>query len=181
METILAIIGPSAAGKSTVAERLQQRGLIHLNPIITERPRRPGEDDLNHTFVSGPEFDRRQKEGLILESVRPFGLDYRYGLESINFAAGRIASLILRADFLDLLGRHYPNQTVYQIEAPQEVAAQRLKARQTGDIGRRLKDYQREVDLGRQLAQRVFVNDRAEIESLVEEVAGALESDFPGV
>ena len=179
MKPILVIIGPSAAGKSTIADELQQQKLIHLTPIVTERPQRPGELGTNHIFVSKQEFSRRQEKGEILVSVQPFGLPHRYGLEAVKFPVGRVASLILRADFLHLLARHYPNQIIYQIEASPEIAAQRLAQRQPTDIGWRLDDYQRETDAGRRLANRVFINNQPDIKPLVKAMTTALRTDFP--
>lgn len=177
MESVLAIIGPSAAGKSTIAQELQRQGLIKLTPTVTDRPRRSGEAAIEHAFVSPAEFDARAAAGDFLEVVQPFQLPYRYGAPPIRACPGRVPALMLRVEFLSLLLRHYPDHKVYQIEAPKELVARRLGRRLT-DPGTRLEQYQREVEAGRARADRRFVNDSPSIDPAVAAIRRALAEDF---
>src|SRR5436305_590449 len=79
---VVVFIGPSGSGKSTVVRELASRGLVTVHPTWTTRPRRADEQQgsLEHRFVSDGEFDELCRRGCFIETVRLFGLPYRYGL-----------------------------------------------------------------------------------------------------
>ena len=77
--------------------------------------------------------------------------------------------------------RDYPffkNYKVYHIEDTKDRIESRLKERLTeGELmGSRLKDYEKEVTLGRKLADRIFIN--TDMETLFEEIKQCLLEDF---
>jgi guanylate kinase len=106
------VSGPTAVGKGTVVERLQQEHPeIFVSVSATTRPPRPGEIDGRHyLFVSEAEFDALIAENALLEWAVVHGT-YRYGtpkgpvLEAL--AAGRNALLEI-----DLQGARQVRQTL---------------------------------------------------------------------
>jgi guanylate kinase len=178
---ILAIIGPSGAGKSTIITALEQKSIIEVIPTWTTRPRRASERDhtVEHRFVDDRAFDELIAQGFFLDTVALFGLDFRYGLPALTLHhPDRIPTIMLRAPLLSRLPLHYPNFRVYQIEDAPTRTRERLLARsQDGEaLGTRLDDYDKEVQLGRQLADRVFVN--TELDEVIIAIEQAILGDF---
>lgn len=179
-DPLLAVIGPSGAGKSTAVRALAAAGVVEVTPSWTTRPPRAGELErcVEHRFVSDREFDALERRGFFVETVRPFGLPYRYGVPAVGRPAGRAVPLVmLRAPLVPVLRRRYERARVYQVEDSRERAAARLLARH-GGLGTRLRDYDAEVALGRELADRVVVNDR-DVAALVAAARDAIAADFP--
>ena len=179
--TILVIIGPSGAGKTTVIKRLFDDGLIVLTPSWTTRPPRPGEAELGieHYFTSEEEFDEKLAHNFFLETVSMFGLPYRYGLPKVKSAKlPKVSLVMLRASLINLFDKHYSNYIIYQIEDNLSNVEKRLFDRkEKGEaLGTRLDDYHKEVELGRKLANRVFVN--TSIDNLYEKIKKAISLDF---
>ena len=176
---MLVFIGPSGSGKSTVARELHRRGLIAVTPSWTTRPRRGDEVDgtIEHRFVTDTEFDRLEREGFFLEVVRPFGLGHRYGLPAVPPPEpGEVPAILARAPLMGLVVAHFPDHVVYQVEDSYERASARVLAGGS-DLGSRLDDYEAERRLGREVADRVFVN-RTSVADLVASVAAAIAEDF---
>ena len=181
-DPLLVIVGPSGAGKSTAVRALAAAGVVEVTPSWTTRPRRPGELErcVEHRFVREREFDELERRGFFVESIRMFGLSYRYGVPAVPRPESRaVPLLMLRAPHIPLLGRHYDQPSVYQVEDSRERVAARLleRHRDPTGLGTRLRDYDAEVALGRAEADRVFVNDR-DVESLVAAMRQAIEADF---
>lgn len=175
---ILAIIGPSGVGKSAIASQLVKRGVADITPSVTDRPRRAGEPEIEHRFVSQAEFDRLlAKNYFVGEIVTPFGLPYRYGLPLIE-DKGNIPLVMTRAYFIPVLRRYYPNTIVYQIEAAEDFAAGHIQRRQDENIGTRLSKFKEEIELGRSQTARVFLNYGNNLEELVNKIAVMLKQDF---
>ncbi len=179
---ILVIIGPSAAGKSSLIRLLNDQGIITVTPTWTTRPPRPGEveQSLEHRFVSEDKFSRLLADNFFLQTVELFGLPYRYGIPKIaKPPAGQVPLIMLRAMLLPLVPPHYPNHVIYQIEDELLRIEQRLRERQQhGEVlGSRLSDYQKEVSAGRQQAHRVFVNNKALV-AVAQDIKAAIAQDF---
>lgn len=66
---LIVVSGPSGAGKDTVVQRMQERGLpFHFVVTATTRPRRPGETHgKDYWFVSTDEFDAMVRNGEFAE------------------------------------------------------------------------------------------------------------------
>lgn len=182
-DSLLIIIGPSGSGKSSVIHLLQKKGFIKITPSWTTRPPRPEENkgSIEHVFISDLEFSEREKAGFFLEAIQPFKLPFRYGLPKVEKGLEKVVSVVmLRANFIPLINKHYTNTTIYQIEDTYDKICKRLKKRELhGELtGSRLEDFEKEVKLGRRYVNRIFINT-GRMESLVSEIIIALKQDFP--
>ncbi|HUI48448.1 MAG TPA: hypothetical protein VL119_07110 [Acidimicrobiia bacterium] len=171
---VLVVIGPSASGKSAAVRELHQRGVVHVHPTWTTRPRRPDESDgtLEHRFVSDAVFDELDAAGFFLGTVTLPGLPYRYALPRVTLRGDRpVDTIMARAPFVALLAPHLPEQVVYEIEDTPERARERLVARGSDaqEIDARLAGHRGELEAGRALAARCFVND-----GTLDELVGAI-------
>ena len=182
MTNVLAVIGPSGSGKSSLVRELHRRQLVHVQPIWTTRPPRRDERgrSLEHRFINDPEFDALTADGYFIETVSMFGLRYRYGLPRFERCAdGRPIVVMVRAPLVDRLRAHVPVWQTYQVDADPQQILRRLRARQSGaaDTGVRITDNEFETALGRRIADRTFDNNSS-IERLADKVAAALVADL---
>jgi guanylate kinase len=179
---ILAVIGPSASGKSTAVRRLASLGLVTVHPTWTTRPRRADEleGSLEHRFVSDAVFDDLERCGFFVDTVALFGLPHRYGLPTIPRATspGGVDAVMLRAPVVARFATLVAPPLVYQVEDDLGRAAARLAARgcDRADLEARLADNVAECHAGRAIAHRVFVNDGS-VTELVGAIAAALAED----
>jgi len=181
-EKLLVIIGPSGSGKSSAIQQLAREGMLEVTPSWTTRPPRPGEleSGLEHRFVSDETLDERKANGYFLEVVEMFGLPFRYALPHVESTKPKaIPTVMLRAQLLPLLKKHYSNLVIYELEDVRERVTARLKERseQGEALGSRLEDYDTEVTAGHKLANRVIVNS-ADLEEFVATLKQAVQEDF---
>src|SRR5574342_480011 len=75
---LIVISGPSGAGKDTVMQRMQERGLpFHFVVTATTRPRRENEiEGKDYWFVSKEEFARMIETSELIEYAMVYG-DYK--------------------------------------------------------------------------------------------------------
>lgn len=179
-EKLLVIIGPSGTGKSSLVIELAKQNIIELTPTWTDRPTRPSEQDIEHTFVSSKELEHKTKTGFFVHEPQPmFGLAYRYGLPFIAMPPkDKIPAIMMRASVLGLVKHYYPNAIVYHIEAPKRRVELQLSERQKQGVllGTRLADYETEINEGRKHAHRVFNND--DFPATLATMKAALVADF---
>jgi guanylate kinase len=178
MSHLIAVIGPSGGGKSSMVRELHRRGLVHVHPTWTTRPRRTDElnGTLEHRFVTDEVFDLLCAQELFLATATFFGLPWRYGLPRVeNPNDGRIGLVMLRAPAVELLREQLALSLVIQVEADDQRIARRLLARGSSpdEIAARLVDNRHEVALGRTLADVTLRNDHT-IESLAASAARAI-------
>lgn len=180
--SILAVIGPSGVGKSTLFAPLRQEGRVRLIPTWTTRRPRHYEDpnDADHVFVDDATFDAHARAGDFLETVQLFGLEARYGLPRAAldpFDGVRV--LMLRAMLLQPLPRYFPSHRIYQVEAPRARVEAHLRTRMArdGDIGSRLAGFDEELQLGRRLAHRILDNS-GPIAQVQAQLRAWLDQDF---
>jgi guanylate kinase len=171
---ILVIVGPSAAGKTTLANTLHRERLIELFPSWTTRPPRPGETDgIEHRFVSEEEFAAAAPS--MDETIEYAG--HKYGMPAIPPPEpGRVRAVVMRPDLVELFTRHYPNNVVWSIEDSPANLEARLQSRGE-DPAARLGTYAREMESGRSVADRVIANNSTR-EALAEAGRRALAIDF---
>jgi guanylate kinase len=171
---IIGIIGPCGCGKSALVHELKARGVVSVTPTFTDRPKRPDEQSIEHAFVSPHKFDELIGQGKFLEVVKPFGLDYRYGLPEPKPVYGTHPLVMTRAVFIGLFREHFPDNVIYQIETSKSEAELRLRSRGDKELGTRLSNFDNELQQGRQLSDRIFVNDHTigMLASMVEAAIG---------
>lgn len=180
---VLAIIGPSGSGKSSVVKVLADKGIVDITPTWTTRLPRPDENNYcpEHKFVSEEDFDKMDKSGGFLGVVRMFGLSFRYGLPRIMIPpSGKVPLVMLRAGLISLFAKHYSNFKIYQIEDSLKRVEERVYLRKKlgENLGSRLAGYEEEIVLGRRLAHRIF-NNSSTIDKLVKQIEIAVREDFP--
>jgi guanylate kinase len=184
--SVLAVIGPSASGKSSLVRELHGRGIVRVHPTWTTRPRRPDElaGSPEHRFVSDDTFDALAARGFFLDTVEMFGLPYRYGLPALASASagGLVDAVMLRAPLVDRFTALVGRPLVYQVEDTSERPCRRLLERGSdrAEVVARLDDNVREIALGREVADRVFANDGS-LDDLADAVAAALAVDVSRV
>lgn len=125
---VLAVVGPSGAGKDTLIAGLVAAGLaVAVRRVIT-RPARAGDEPFEG--VTGAEFARRLAAGEFALHWQAHGLSY--GLPRAGFAplaAGQDVVFNGSRAILDEAARVFPGLRVVLVEAPPEVLAARIAAR----------------------------------------------------
>ena len=179
---LLVFIGPSGSGKSSVVRELCRLGKLWVTPSWTTRPPRADEREgtPEHRFVDESEFEDLVRSGFFLEVVQLFGLPFRYGLPPVRQGPkGQVPAIMVRAQLMPLVDKHYPRRTVYQIEDSTDRVVERIMDRgiAPSEVRARLDDLESERALGRRLASRVFVNSST-LADLVGSVAAAVDIDF---
>jgi guanylate kinase len=178
---LLALIGPAASGKTTVARALAEQQLLTLLPVWTTRPARPGEDrdPGERRFISERTFDLLTDQAAFRLAGRYPGTPYRFGLFSPDEPCG-IAIAVLRADEAGLLVSQTGGlRLVYQICAPIDDAADRLTRRGASQAERQrcLDTFHAERVAGTWLSSRTFVN-RGPLSDLIAAVSQAMTADL---
>jgi guanylate kinase len=174
---VLVIIGPSGVGKSEAVYQLQKSGLVTVQPTYTNRPLRKGLEEVEHKFVTTQVINQLEQNGYFFEVVQPFGLPYKYGLPKIIKTEGKIPLIILRSFYIKLLGKHLQDNIIYQIESPYNLVKQRVLSRGNESVGTRLDGYQKEIEQGKEYADRIFSNN-SDIDNIVQELEKAIRADF---
>lgn len=95
---LVCLVGPSASGKTTIADLLVESGLFVTARSSTTRPIRPGESEDSYEFLTEEEFNACINAGDFVEHVR-YG-EYQYGLRrsTINKALATDKPVVLVLD-----------------------------------------------------------------------------------
>jgi guanylate kinase len=178
---IVALIGPSAAGKSSLAVRLEAAGDVRLLPTWTTRPPRADETAacLDHRFCSETEFDELVAAGGMAGAGRLPGLHYRYGLPVLGRRnSGRPFLVLARAQHVASLSQLGHRTVVYHLGADLDRCRLRLADRNTDpdDAAARCASHAAEIASGQRIAARAFRNDTT-LDDLAAAVGSALMRD----
>jgi guanylate kinase len=178
---VLVVIGPSASGKSSAVRELHRRGIVRVHPTWTTRPRRLDETEgaIEHRFVTDAVFDELETASFFLGTVALPGLPFRYALPRLSLRDdGPIDAVMARAPFIELFAPHFADRLVYEIEDSHDRAHARLVERGSDvlEIDARLAGHRAEVEAGRRIASRTFVNDGT-LDDLVAAMSAALAVD----
>jgi|GEM_PF-528671 len=180
---VVGLIAASACGKSWIASQLTEAGIVAPTPTKTDRPPRLGETDTpyDHTFVDTPTFDKHIREGRFAIYATLYG--HRYSLPPIATPANpQQPSLVLLKDAVVAPFRGlYPCSKIYHVESldGREKLEDRmyLRGQSPGDIADRVAKYTTENELGRELADRVFVSP-GHPQAVLYDIWAALEQDL---
>jgi len=129
MGQLIAVVGPSGAGKDTLidAARRARPDLLIVRRVIT-RPTESGGEDFDG--VTEAEFTLRKKRGDFALDWRAHGL--RYGLPALQIAehlAGRDVLFNGSRHALEAAATLFPHLRVIRVSAPSAVLRDRLLAR----------------------------------------------------
>ena len=133
---LIVISGPSGAGKDTVVQRMQERGLpFHFVVTATTRAKRPGETHgRDYWFVSSEEFARMIEQNELIEYAIVYG-DYK-GIPKAQvreaLASGQDVVMRLDVQGAETVRRLVPQALLIFISAESEdELVRRLKVRST--------------------------------------------------
>lgn len=169
---VTVLIGPSGAGKSSLLAATAARGPVTVVRTVTTRPRRPGENDLTHEFVSAETFADLQRQGRFLGTHHQYGHDYGLPvLAGIDTTSGPVITC-LRAPVVERLRQRHADLDVIAVDAPVSVLLDRLAAR--GDRDRADPEVlQAERLASRELADLVL-DATARLEQLAQQLSERL-------
>lgn len=162
---VFVLIGPSGAGKTTLAEKAREAGLAETVVTCTTRPPRPGErDGVDYHFLPPAEFEARYASGEILERERIH--ENWYGAPAAAFRtalrAGKTVVVPLGFEGGRRVKSLWPENVtlVYVLPPSVEELRARLVARGTpaAEIERRLHQIEEEMRLV-SLGDAVIRND----------------------
>jgi guanylate kinase len=172
---ILVITGPGGVGKGTLVRRLLElEPSLWLSQSWTTRSRRPGEPEDAYVFVSRDDFEAKAADGGFIEwaEVLPGQLS---GTPVPHPPPGHDTLLEINVDGARQIRRLHPDALVVLVVAPsreEQEARLRRRGDSAGQIATRLGIGQNEVQMGRDLADAVVVND--DVDRAAREVAGIL-------
>lgn len=179
---LVIVSGPSGAGKTTVVQRVFQRGSVPLAAAVTAttRPPRDGErDGVDYHFLTPEEFARRRRNGEFLETCEVFGKGVWYGtprseVES-KLQTGSWVLLNIDVDGAREVMNRYPDAISIFISPGDEVELERrLRQRGTDNeesIRRRLQRARYEMAQANHY-RHVVINDQ--VERAADEIARIL-------
>lgn len=175
-ETVpLVFIGTSGVGKTTIAKELEKQSVVTFNKSHTTRQKRYDDDD-DHIYVTEEEFGQLEQSGYFMDVVDPFNNGDKYGYAPVYCTEGTVPLILVRALILPLLDKHFSKYICYQIEAPDSRISLVMNQRGEPDYSNRMKIQQLEVEKGREIASRVFVNE--DLIDTVEKIKQAIGFDL---
>lgn len=126
---LIAVVGPSGAGKdSLAAELVARRPALHWVRRVVTRPPEPGGEPF--APATEAEFARAEAGGAFALSWRAHGLAYGVPRAELDcLGAGRDALVNLSRGVLGEARVRFPTLVVLHVTAPPELRAQRLAAR----------------------------------------------------
>ncbi len=131
---MIVLCGPSAAGKSTLAQWIEEKSAFRRVKSVTTRARRPGEGDLEYDFISHDQWAVYEKEHAFFEKTV-----YKQDKKGILFATLQQESssmlFILDRVGIQALRSAFPeaNLLVVYVDASPAVLRKRLSARGASD------------------------------------------------
>jgi guanylate kinase len=164
----VALVGPFGAGRSTLAKILasdtSRQVTYEIDQLITTRPRRPGEDDLEYTFVSPAEFDAARSDYLLVQPNR--GVAWNYALQADRpLPENTIRLYVVLPEVAEFLRQLHPDETVICGVLPpsKPVLIERLKSRDPTiseqELQLRIARIDEETRLTNSVADVLFYNE----------------------
>lgn len=172
------LIGPSAAGKTTVMEALLADPSLNLVRFLTTTSRDPREGEVSgvhYQFVPSAQFRLMIKAGTFFEWTELYGHLYGTNKETLTTLrqGARPIICVLDPNGAQKIKQADPEQTtLIAIDAPRKTLLARLEARHTDpeDIKKRIARIDAEIKLYPKLADVCITNKEGELQKTVEEL-----------
>jgi guanylate kinase len=179
---LVVISGPSGVGKTTICREVARRlDYVYLSVSVTTRPKSDKEiDGRDYWFVSKEEFQRRIKEGMLLEHAEVFGNFYGTPKDKVDeqLAAGKAVILEIDVQGGRQIKAIYPDAVMIFILAPtQKELAERLQGRARDEEvvqQERLDQAEYEIAAAWQDYQHMVINEK--LQEAVDEVVKIIEA-----
>ena len=170
---IFILSGPGGVGKGTVVGRLLPMVPdLNLSRSWTTRSRRPGESEDAYVFVDRDRFQAHAAASGFFEWTEFQGTGHMYGTPQPDPGQPGDLLLEIELDGAQQVKDIAPDAVLILVEAPsREAQAARLRGRGDDEesVARRLEVGDRELEVGRRIADHVVVND--DVDRAAQEVA----------
>jgi guanylate kinase len=181
---LFVVSGPSGAGKDTLVEALREhRPTLRYSISATTRPPRPDERDAAHYFfVSDEEFQRRMREGGLLEWREYNGNLYGTPRDYVARSLAEGYDVIVKPEVNGALAvkAAYPDAVlIFLVPDRFSHLRDRLLARRTEtneEIARRLEIAQQEMKFIRRF-DYIVVNEQDHLEEAVRDLDAILQAE----
>ncbi len=172
---LVVIIGPGGVGKGSVVKDLVARdSRLWLSKSWTTRTKRPSESGDEYVFVTPEAFREAIAADAFLEWAEFQG--HLYGTPRPSLEATHDLLLEIEIQGAQHVRQKNPEAVIILLTAPSKsVLEERLRSRGDDEehVQRRLTSSEYELDIGRQLADFVVVNE--EVSTTVAEISSILE------
>jgi guanylate kinase len=172
---LVVLSGPSGVGKTTVAQRLLQRGGYTRSISVTTREKRPGEvDGRDYRFVSQQEFDRLVQAEELIEEAEVHESHYGTPKEPLRKALADHLTVLLVIDVKgaqQVVSKGLDALLIFLVAPDQQELVRRLERRGTESERQRTVRLERavqETHRAQTLYDHFVVN--ADLEQCVNEV-----------
>jgi guanylate kinase len=141
----IVVIGPSAAGKSTIKNRL---GYSTVTTWTSRLPREGEKHGIDYFFATREEMLKRMGSGFFLEMTEYDGNYYATSLQSLESIVQKKKTVTLAVDLhgIEELKRHFGERVfALGLYISKESCRVRLEERGEGGVEKRLKNYEDEI------------------------------------
>ncbi|SHJ30964.1 guanylate kinase [Dethiosulfatibacter aminovorans DSM 17477] len=161
MINIIAFMGPSASGKSTLRDSMELDRIV----TFTSRKAREGEKDgVDYHFISREIILELYDKGKLLEFTEYNGNIYATGIESLTEvmdSKGLATIIVDNNGAVKLKELLVERVLVIGVVAPFEECEERMMDRNESDVSRRLASYEREIEEIIKTSDLIINNSRA--------------------
>ncbi|MBZ0135630.1 MAG: guanylate kinase [Planctomycetes bacterium] len=172
---LVVLSGPMGVGKTTVANRLIEKGGYRRSISVTTRPPRKGEaDGVDYRFISVEEFERLRDANELIEHAQIVSNWYGTPKQPLREALKARKAYLLVIDVdggRQVRGKGYNAELIFLAPPSKEELVERLKSRGTEDMKQqtlRLERADMEMEKASEIYNDIVVNK--DLDTCVEEV-----------